>query len=231
MQQFVEVYNRIEAACARAGRPKNEVSLIAVTKRQAIGVIQAYIEFCAVNKLRCELGENYVQEWAEKKEHLKGDFSSHCIGHLQTNKLKRAVECFDSVQTIESMKQIKELSKIFSKTSNIALPYPIWVQVNISKDEGKSGVFEEELPVLVEEILLHTDVTITGLMTITRAYEDAEDTRRDFARLVSLAKHTEETLRLAAPLAISMGMSEDFELAIEEGATHVRVGSALFGQR
>jgi len=212
--RLAEVEERIARAVARAGRRREEVTLIAVTKIFPAAVILDGYEA----GLR-EFGESYVQEFAVKKpavSSLKGA-RFHLIGHLQSNKAKRAAELFDVIQTVDTAKLARRLNES-------GLHPEVMVEVKLSGEESKRGAAPEEVPGLVEQIREHGHLRLAGLMTMPPWSADPEEARPYFVRLRELAE------RLGVP-NLSMGMSNDFEVAIEEGATHVRVGSALFGPR
>ncbi len=225
-EQFENIVQTVHSASERSGRDKSSVKIIAVSKKQSVEAVQSYIDFCASKQIECELGENYVQEWKEKKPFLRGAYSCHAIGHLQSNKIKDALSIFQSIQTVDSKKIIDHIVKL--KPSSTV---PIWIQVNISSDDQKYGVSKNQVEDLISYSDSFPEIQVIGLMTITRSYELAEDARNDYRELTNLAKNLTASLHRKTPLYISMGMSDDFEVAIEEGATHVRIGSALFGAR
>ncbi|MSV28084.1 MAG: YggS family pyridoxal phosphate-dependent enzyme [Bryobacterales bacterium] len=209
------VNERIERAAARAGRNRDTILLLAVSKvfpasaiREAYGL-----------GLR-EFGENYVQEFEGKHHELTAlsDARFHFIGHLQSNKAKLAAELFHVIQTVDSDKVAKRLDSFASRTLDVML------EVKLSAESAKSGVAPEDLPKLVESVRQCPRLRLTGLMTMPPWSEDAELSRPYFRRLRELS----EALRVPG---LSMGMSHDLEAAIEEGATCIRVGTALFGRR
>ena len=208
------VRERISAACAKAGRAESEVLLLAVTKVFPSTVIE---EAYALGMR--EFGENYVQEF-ERKRPLLPELPGarfHLIGHLQSNKAKKAGELFDVVQTVDGPKLARRLDEL-------GKPMEVMVEVKLSDEEAKHGCDVAELPAVVEAIRGSANLTLTGLMTIPPWDEDAEKSRPYFARLRELAAGHD----LAG---LSMGMSNDLEVAIQEGSTVVRVGTALFGRR
>jgi pyridoxal phosphate enzyme (YggS family) len=170
-----------------------------------------------------------VQEFVAKRPELRGDFTAHCIGRLQSNKVKKALGVFDVVQTVDSLKLGQQLSSEAEKQGK-TLDY--FLQINISSDGGKSGFLPEAIDgETIKTFLNLTNMRLLGLMTITRFYEEPEDARPDFAALRSLRESLQNQFSELPPLLLSMGMSADYEIAIEEGANVVRVGSAIFGQR
>jgi len=213
-ERIQQVEERIQNAVRRAGRRREEITLIAVTKIFPASAIREAYEL----GLR-HFGENYVQEFAGKRPEL-GDLREttyHLIGHLQSNKSKIAADLFQVIQTVDSAKLARRLSECGHAIE-------VMIEVKLSEEGSKSGAAVEELPALVDAIRALPNLTLTGLMTMPPWSEDAELSRPYFRRLRELAQ--------AHGLPrLSMGMSHDFEAAIEEGATHIRVGTALFGPR
>ena len=212
--RLAEVRERIESACARAHRNPSLVRLMAVTKVFPANVIH---EAYALG-LR-EFGENYVQEMERKAplvENLEGA-NFHLIGHLQSNKTRKAVQIFQSIDTVDSVKLAQRLN-------SEARPVNVMIEVKLSDEESKSGADPNEVPAIVEAARQCGHLRLLGLMTVPPWSEDAELSRPYFARLRELA------VKFHLP-ELSMGMSHDFEVAIEEGATSVRLGTALFGRR
>lgn len=209
-----QVEERIARACARAGRRREEITLIAVTKVFPPEVIREAYDL----GLR-DFGENYVQEFESKKPRLAGLAGArfHLIGHLQSNKSRRAAELFDVIQTVDSPKLARRLNEA-------GKPLEVMIEVKLSEEESKSGVGEEVTPALVDAVRACARLNLTGLMTMPPWSEDPEASRPYFRRLRALAER-------CGVRGLSMGMSHDFETAIEEGATHIRVGTALFGPR
>ncbi len=212
--RLTEVRERIEKACARAHRAPGSVKLLAVTKVFGPEVI---LEAYAAG-LR-EFGENYVQEMERKfpaVSNLEGA-RFHLIGHLQSNKTKKAAQMFASVDTVDA-------PKLAARLDAEGKPLDAMIEVKLSEEESKSGAAEADVPAIVEAIRATKNLRLTGLMTVPPWSEDAELSRPYFARLAEIAA------RHGIP-ELSMGMSHDLETAIEEGATWVRVGTALFGRR
>jgi pyridoxal phosphate enzyme (YggS family) len=208
------VEERIQSAVKRAGRQRSDVTLIAVTKKFPAEVTCQAYEL----GLRC-FGENYVQEFEAKLPALAGLPAAefHLIGHLQSNKAGSAARLFQAVETVDSEKLARRLDQ-----TGCALE--VMIEVKLSEEEAKAGAAPEALPGLVEAIRACPNLRLTGLMTMPPWSDNPEQTRPYFRRLAALAR----TCGLAK---LSMGMSNDFEAAIEEGATHIRVGTALFGPR
>ena len=213
-ERLREVRERIQRACARSRRETSSVTLIAVTKVfPASAIREAYDA-----GLR-DFGENYVQE-LESKEPEIHDLAGarfHLIGHLQSNKARKAAELFSVIQTVDSPKLARRLD-------DAGRPLDVMLEVKLSPEEAKSGADPVELPGLIAAVRATKNLRLLGLMTMPPWSDDPEPSRPYFRRLRELALQFE----LAG---LSMGMSHDFEVAIEEGATHIRVGTALFGKR
>lgn len=209
-----KVEARIVEAVRRAGRRRDEVTLIAVTKKFPAAVIREAFEL----GLR-QFGENYVQEFDDKRPQLDGLEGAvfHLIGHLQSNKAKRAAELFDVVQTVDSAKLARRLDACGKRMDAM-------IEVKLSEEAAKEGADPGELPALIEAISGCANLRLIGLMTMPPWSDDPEKTRPYFRRLAALG-------RQHGLANLSMGMSHDLEAAIEEGATHIRVGTALFGPR
>ncbi|MEO8660960.1 MAG: YggS family pyridoxal phosphate-dependent enzyme [Bryobacteraceae bacterium] len=213
-QNLEAVEERIARAAARAGRKREEITLIAVTKIFPASAIRDAYEL----GLR-EFGENYVQEFEGKAPQLADLVGArfHLIGHLQSNKTRKAAELFQVVQTIDSAKLARRLNEVGQRMD-------VFLEVKLSGEDAKAGAAPEELPALVEAVRAQPNLNLRGLMTMPPWSDDPELPRPFFARLRELAGG----LGLSD---LSMGMSNDLETAIEEGATLIRVGTALFGKR
>jgi pyridoxal phosphate enzyme (YggS family) len=214
VERLAAVEERIVKACARAGRPREEVLLLAVTK---IFPAQAILDAYALG-LR-EFGENYVQEFETKAPEVRSlaDARFHLIGHLQSNKARKGAELFDVIQTVDSAKLARRLAEA-------GKPIEVMIEVKLSEEESKHGCAAADVPALVEAIQAQKELRLKGLMTMPPWSDDAEVARPYFQRLRELARQT-------GVEGLSMGMSNDLEVAIEEGSTLVRVGTALFGRR
>lgn len=224
------VVERIARACARVGRDPAEVELVAVSKTVPAERLRA-----AVAAGMTILGENRVQEGESKRPGVPGA-TWHLIGPLQSNKARRALEAFDVIQSVDSVELAERLGRIATEVRDARprAPYPILLQVNVDDDPAKAGLAPADLAAAVARIGAIDALGIRGLMTIGRLVDDPEAARPTFRALRALS----ERIRAASggeesPLgpALSMGMSDDFEVAVEEGATIVRVGRALFGER
>ncbi len=229
IENISNVYKRMSHAAMRAGRNPEDVMLIAVTKTVDINRIKEAVDA----GLRI-FGENRVQE-AQKKvtsyelRVTSGKIEWHLIGHLQKNKAKYAVQLFNLIHTVDSVELAEELNRQAEKTGKIQR---ILVQVKLSGEETKHGVSEEDVMPLFKSIKSLNNLKLEGLMTMPPFFEDPEKTRPFFRRLretrdsINKLRVTNYELR-----ELSMGMSNDFEVAIEEGATMVRIGTAIFGER
>jgi PLP dependent protein len=216
------IRQRIAAACGRAGRDPAEVTLLAVAKGQPPEAIREAAE------LGLEFfGENRVQEAKAKINLCPGRLRWHMIGHLQTNKCRDAVHLFEMIQSVDKLEVARELNKWAERQ---AKTMPVLVEVNAAGESSKFGYRREQLLAELPELNALPKLEIHGLMTIAPWTADPEKVRPVFRQLRELKHECEESL--GAPLAhLSMGMSGDFEVAVEEGATLVRIGTALFGAR
>jgi len=213
-ERMEQVEQRIQTAVRRSQRTRDEVTLVAVTKKFPAAVVsEAYSLGLRV------FGENYVQEFAEKHPALDGlkDAQFHLIGHLQSNKARQASDLFHTVETVDSEKLARRLNETGKSLE-------VMIEVKLSPEGTKAGAAPEELPALIDAIRMFPRLRLTGLMTMPPWNPDPETTRPFFRRLADLAQ-------LHRLPKLSMGMSHDLEAAIEEGSTHVRVGTALFGPR
>jgi pyridoxal phosphate enzyme (YggS family) len=212
------VEGRIRRAAERSRRVRSDITLVAVSKKfSAAAIREAYGA-----GLR-DFGENYVQEFAEKHPGLQdlADARFHLIGHLQSNKARVACDLFKVIQTGDSTKLLRRLDAAAAEANTVP---EVLIEVKLSEEENKSGAGPEELPALMDAAAACTNITVSGLMTMPPWSTDAEQSRPYFQELARLAR------QYGLP-KISMGMSNDFEVAIEEGANIIRVGTALFGPR
>ena len=226
MQERIStVHARIHAAAAACGRNPETVRLVAVSKTMPAERVRRAIQAGAVI-----LGENYIQEAREKFNALVSfPVEWHFIGHLQSKKAKYAVRLFDLIHSVDSLKLALELNKQARKIDKIQ---QILVQVNISREESKSGVFESEIMTLLEDVSRLENLRVRGLMTMPPFFDDPDRARPYFRTLRQIAERIQqEKLPHVAMEELSMGMSGDFEVAIAEGATLVRIGTAIFGAR
>lgn len=222
--QLKEVEERIQAACDRAGRSRSEVTLIAVSKTKPVPVLQeAYDLGVRV------FGENKVQELTEKYEVLPDDIRWHMIGHLQTNKVKYIIDKVDLIHSVDSMKLAETIEKEAAKKD---LTVRILIEVNVAEEESKFGLKVDEVIPFIEKIATFPHLRVCGLMTIAPFVENPEENRPIFANLHKLSVDIEKkNIDNVNVSILSMGMTNDYEVAIEEGATMVRVGTGIFGAR
>lgn len=222
---YLEVKNRITLACERAGRDPKEVTLIAVSKTKPNEMIQELY-----NHGVREFGENKVQEMSAKEEALPKDIEWHLIGHLQRNKVKYIIDKAALIHSVDSMRLAEAINAEAAKKNVIA---NILIEVNVAQEETKFGVSVEEVIPLIEEISAACpNIRIRGLMTIAPYVEDPEENRGIFRNLQKLSVDIDgKNINNVSVDILSMGMSNDFEVAVEEGATHVRVGTSIFGER
>jgi pyridoxal phosphate enzyme (YggS family) len=223
-ENFKMVMDRIASAAKRAGRAPSSVRLVTVTKTVDHERIRQ-----AVSAGAAILGENRVQEAKEKIEALGNIAHWHLIGHLQTNKAKYAVRLFDLIHSVDTLELAKELDKQAAKTGKVQ---DILIEVNIAGEASKAGMAVKGVPALVRETARLKHLRVRGLMTMPPYSENAEDSRPYFRVLRELTEAlAQENIPGVSLQELSMGMSGDFEVAIEEGATLVRVGAAIFGER
>jgi PLP dependent protein len=216
--RLTAVEERIQQAADRCGRSRSSITLVAVSKKFSSTHIRAAYEA----GLRV-FGENYVQEFAGKRPDLSdlADARFHLIGHLQSNKVRVACDLFDVIQTTDSVKLLQRLNDVAAEKQR---KLEVMLEVRLSPEDSKTGALPDELPALIESAKGLTHLELTGLMTMPPWHADPEHSRPYFQRLAALAT------QFSLP-KLSMGMSGDFEVAIEEGATLIRVGTALFGSR
>ena len=219
------VRQRIADACSRTGRAPDEVTLVAVTKTVGIEVIRALPGFGVT-----DIGENRVQAARDKQAALGGRLGLrwHMIGHLQTNKVRHALPVFDSMDALDSLHLAEEIERRAAREGEAPPePLPVLIECNVSGEASKFGVLPTDLPELLDAVRTLPHIQVEGLMTMAPFGEGSEATRPVFAALRELAAQARTRTCLALP-HLSMGMTQDFEVAIEEGATMVRIGTALF---
>ncbi|MDD6157038.1 MAG: YggS family pyridoxal phosphate-dependent enzyme [Lachnospiraceae bacterium] len=223
-ENLTEVEANIVAACERAGRSRDEVTLIAVSKTKPVPMLQEVYDMGIRN-----FGENKVQEMCDKIEVLPHDIKWHMIGHLQTNKVKYIVGKTALIHSVDSLKLAEEIQKQAVKKD---VYVPILVEVNIAGEESKFGISKEETMELVRQISSLDHLQIKGLMTIAPFVENAEDNRLYFRGIRQLSVDiANQNIDNVSMDILSMGMTGDYAVAIEEGATMVRVGTGIFGAR
>ena len=223
-ENLTQVEEKIDAACRRAGRDRSEVTLIAVSKTKPVSTLkEAYDLGVRV------FGENKVQELVEKYEALPEDIHWHLIGHLQRNKVKYIIDKAELIHSVDSLRLARTISEEAQKHQ---CTVHILLEVNVAEEESKFGMTVEEAPKLAEEIAALPNIQIEGLMTIAPFVENPEENRPVFQKLRKLSVDIRaKNINNVTMAVLSMGMTNDYEVAIEEGATMVRVGTAIFGER
>lgn len=211
-----DVERRIAAACERSGRERPAVTLIAVTKTFPASDVSLAIEAGVT-----AVGENKVQEARDKQPEVAGAVRWHLIGHLQSNKAKDAVRLFDTIQTVESIALAERIARMAAAEGK---RQKVMLEINIGRESQKNGVDPDEAGALARDVARIPELELTGIMAIPPFDDDPEATRRYFRRMRALREG------VGVP-ELSIGMTDDFEVAIEEGATIVRVGRAIFGSR
>ena len=223
-ENLANVEKNIEQACKNAGRSRDEVTLIAVSKTKPVEMLQEIYD----ENIR-DFGENKVQELCSKMEQLPSDIRWHMIGHLQRNKVKYIVGKVELIHSVDTYRLAEEID-IQAKKQNVIVP--ILVEVNIAHEESKFGISAEDAILLVEEISKLENIRIKGLMTIAPYVENPEDNRLYFRKIKQLSVDiTNKNIDNVFMEILSMGMTGDYMVAIEEGATMVRVGTGIFGER
>ena len=219
-----EVEQNIQNACAKSGRSREEITLIAVSKTKPVDMLQeAYDAGCR------HYGENKVQELCDKYEQLPEDIEWHMIGHLQTNKVKYLIGKTKLIHSVDSYKLACEIEKQAAKSNCIM---DILVELNIAEEATKFGATTEEAISLIKEIAKLPHVHICGLMTVAPYVEDSEENRPIFRKIKQLSVDiNNQNIDNVSMEILSMGMTGDYAVAIEEGATMVRVGTGIFGER
>ncbi|MGA8557176.1 MAG: YggS family pyridoxal phosphate-dependent enzyme [Candidatus Acidiferrales bacterium] len=220
---LAKIRERIRRAAERAGRRADEIILVAVSKTHPVEAIRAAYE----SGIR-HFGENRVQEWESKQPKVADlDATWHLVGHLQSNKARRAAYLFRRVDTVDDLALAKKLHAAAEAEGKCL---PVLIEVHMGGEETKSGVAEADLSTLAASIAPFVHLELVGLMVIPPFFDDPERARPYFRKLRELRDGLTQRLSRAFPV-LSMGMSHDFETAIEEGATEIRVGTALFGPR
>jgi len=219
----LEIINeKIKKAALKANKNPQEIKLVAVTKTATIEQIKEAIS--AGVKI---IGENKVQEAKEKYQILSANIEWHLVGHLQTNKVKYAIEIFDFIHSVDSIKLAKEIDR---RSLQFGMITNVLVEVNVSGEETKYGIKSEEIEPFLKEISEFSRIKVRGLMTIAPIAEDKEEVRPYFRKLRELSKEIKsKNIKNVKMDYLSMGMTDDFEVAIEEGANMVRIGRGVFG--
>lgn len=223
-ENLEQVKANIEAACKRVGRDPKDVRLVAVSKTKPISLIEEAIE-----DGQDTFGENKVQEMCDKMEVLPGNIKWHMIGHLQRNKVKYIAGKVELIHSVDSIRLAKQISDEAQKQS---IEIPVLLEVNVAREESKFGFFTEETEDACREISKMPGIRVKGLMTSAPFVENAEDNRKYFKKLYELAVDIQsKNIDNISMRELSMGMTGDYVVAVEEGATIVRVGTGIFGSR
>lgn len=223
-KNFEEVEERIREACRRSGRKREDVTLIAVSKTKPVETLQEAYDIGSRI-----FGENKVQEIVDKYAALPDDISWHMIGHLQRNKVKYIIDKVDLIHSVDSLRLAETIEKEAAKRNITA---NILIEVNMAKEDTKFGAMPEDVKELVSQIARLPHIRIKGLMTIAPFVANPEENRIHFRNLRNLSVDIMENKSDNVTMGVlSMGMTNDYEVAIEEGATMVRVGTGLFGER
>jgi len=218
------VENKIAAACKRAGRERDEVKLIAVSKTQPVEAIREAIEY-GINSF----GENRVQELREKTEIIKDNLDWHLIGHLQTNKAKFVVGKVSLIHSLENIRLAEALDK---EAAKLGITVDVLAEINVAKEASKFGVNPEDAENFIREVSKFPNINIKGLMTVAPYTDISEENRKYFRQLKKIMVDlNSKNIHNVSMNVLSMGMTGDYEVAIEEGATLVRVGTGIFGSR
>ncbi len=223
-ENLQKVEAKITASCERSGRRREDVTFIAVSKTKPIETLREAYDLSVRT-----FGENKVQELVDKYEALPKDISWHMIGHLQRNKVKYIIDKVDLIHSVDSIKLAETIDKEAKKHN---LTANILIEVNVAKEPTKFGVLPDDLDAMIDEISRFSNIRVLGLMTIAPFVKNAEENRAIFARLrklsVDIADKNIDNVNVGV---LSMGMTNDYETAIEEGATIVRIGTGIFGER
>jgi len=221
---YNEVKARMEAACVRAGRNPKDVTLIAVSKTKPVSMLVEAYEAGART-----FGENKVQEIVEKFPQMPEDAKFHMIGHLQTNKVGQVIEKVELIHSVDSVHLAEKIEKEAAKRNMIA---NILLEVNVAREDSKFGLYMEDVIGVLQSVREFPHVCVKGLMTIAPYVENAEENRKYFKDLYQLYVDIKsKNLDNGTMSVLSMGMTGDFEVAVEEGATMIRVGTGIFGSR
>lgn len=223
-ENLEEVERNICAACERSGRKREEVRLISVSKTKPVPMLEE--AYAAGSR---DFGENKPQELKEKYEVLPKDIRWHMIGHLQRNKIKYIIDKACMIHSVDSERLAEAISQEAGKRGIVM---PVLVEVNIAREESKFGIFEEDAAAFIEKIARLPNIHVEGLMTIAPFVDDAEENRIFFRKLRKLYVDIKsKNIDNVVMCNLSMGMTGDYQVAIEEGATMVRVGTGIFGER
>ena len=221
---FEEVEKKIQAACDRSGRRREDITLIAVSKTKPVDMLKEAYDFGTRI-----FGENKVQEITEKYDALPRDISWHMIGHLQRNKVKYII---DKVAMIHSVDSLRLAQTIEQEAAKKDLVMPILLEVNVAEEESKFGLATNEVLPLLEKISIFSHIKVMGLMTIAPFVKNPEENREVFRTLKKLSVDINaKNINNVNMSVLSMGMTGDYQVAVQEGSTMVRVGTGIFGER
>jgi len=223
-ENLANVEKNIEQACKNAGRSRDEVTLIAVSKTKPVEMLQEIYD----ENIR-DFGENKVQELCSKMEQLPSDIRWHMIGHLQRNKVKYIIDKVSMVHSVDSVRLAEAIEKEAAKKD---ICMPVLIEVNVAGEESKFGLSVEEVLPFLEEISSYEHLQVKGLMTIAPFVANPEENREVFQKLKKLSVDiAAKNINNVNMSVLSMGMTNDYQVAVEEGATMVRVGTGIFGER
>lgn len=223
-ENLKNVQNNIKKACERVGRKPEEVTLVAVSKMKPLSDIEELLEAGQL-----EYGENYVQELCDKYENISKPVHWHMIGHLQTNKVKYIIDKVSMVHSVDSVRLAEAIEKEAAKKD---ICMPVLIEVNVAGEESKFGLSVEEVLPFLEEISSYEHLQVKGLMTIAPFVANPEENREVFQKLKKLSVDiAAKNINNVNMSVLSMGMTNDYQVAVEEGATMVRVGTGIFGER
>jgi PLP dependent protein len=220
------VRSRVKAVALRSNRKFDEITIIGISKTHPVALLRSALEAGIT-----DLGENRVQEAEAKIEKLgRNAVRWHLVGHLQPNKVRKAVRLFQVIHSLDSVSLAQRLNRICAEENHEQLP--VLIQVDLGGEQTKAGIAQNELPQLVQTVLGCSQLQLIGLMTLPPFFEDPERARPYFRRLRELRDELQTAGHFGASNGeLSMGMTHDFEIAIEEGATMLRIGTAIFGER
>ena len=223
-ENYKYIKKQVEDTAIRCGRNPEDITLIAVSKTKPLSDIEELIQIGVE-----DFGENKVQELCDKYENVSKPVRFHQIGHLQTNKVKYRVDKAYLIHSVDSLKLAKELQKMAAKKQ---VTVQILIEVNVAREDSKYGLYTEEVIPFLEEISAYPNIHVNGLMTIAPFVENPEENRKYFRTLKQLSLDIiSKNIDNIDMNVLSMGMTNDYKVAIEEGATMVRVGTAIFGAR
>ena len=223
-ENLANVREKINIACKKVGRNPDEVTLVAVSKMKPLEDIETLLETGQM-----EYGENYVQELCDKYEKISRPVHWHMIGHLQTNKVKYIIDKVSMIHSVDSIRLAETIEKEAAKKD---ICMPILIEVNVAEEESKFGLSVEEVLPFLEEICSYQHIKVMGLMTIAPFVADPEENREVFQKLKKLSVDiAAKNINNVNMSVLSMGMTNDYQVAVEEGATMVRVGTGIFGER